>query len=157
MNEAMPHRSTAWTVGSVHAPFLPVARGCFVERDEVPEVDDVPFLHSALCQRVFTAAGEVEAAEWVLDGTLADAGASDGEIGVGLDVAPVDGALESARWALDQAVDALHAEIAAAARRGVPVPLLAEASGLDAEELGSVLDAAGAAGDTPQKELAPAG
>lgn len=154
MSEAMPHRSTAWTVESVHAPFLPVARGCSTELDDVPGDPDVHFLHPALCRRVFTAAGEVEAAEWALDRTLADA--SDSEIGVGLDVEPVDGALESARWALDQAVDALHTEIAAAARHGVPVPLLAEASGLGAEEVHSVLGAVGAA-EFSRDELLPAG
>lgn len=152
MSKAMSQQSTAWAVETVHAPFLPVTREALTGGEGVHATGntDVRFLAPALCQRVFTAAGEVEAAEWALDRTVADAAASEYEIGVGLDVEPVDVALESARWALDQAVHALHAEIAAAARHGVPVHLLAEASGLDAAQIGSLLHAGGA----PQDDLA---
>jgi hypothetical protein len=79
-----------------------------------------------------------EAAEWALDQVL-EVAASGEEVGVGFDVAPLDGALESACWSLDRAVGALHAEIRAAVRHGVPLVLLAEASATDVRELRSVL------------------
>ena len=54
---------------------------------------------------------------------LSDAAESDEEIGVGLDVEPVDGALESARWSLDQAVCVLHDMMRWSASHGVTAAL----------------------------------
>lgn len=104
------------------------------------QAGDPRFQHAGLLRRVFTAAGEVEAAEWGLDQVLDDAATSCEEVGLGFDVAPVDGALESARWTLDQAVSTLHEELRAAARHGVPLALLCEASALEARELRPVLE-----------------
>ena len=138
MSSAVSPRSTIRSADLVHVPLLPLPS----EEPETPAVDGDPrFHHAALAQRVLTAAGEVEAAEWMRDQVLEDV-ASDEEIGVGLDIGPVDGALETARWALDQAVSALHAEIRAAAERGVPLALLSEASALGVEELRLLLAAA---------------
>ena len=108
-------------------------------------------------QRVLVAAGEVKEAEWALDQVLNAAATSDEEIGLGFDVAPVDGALESARWALDQAVAVLHAQLRAAADSGVPLIDLAEASGLQTSALRTALDAASdTTAETTTKAL-PAG
>ncbi|MEX5262036.1 hypothetical protein [Kocuria sp. CPCC 205263] len=138
MSSSLFPRPTPRSVDPVHVPLLP-------ERpdDAAPgRQDDGLGLHPAgLLQRVFTAAGEVEAAEWALDQVL-DAVASGEELGIGLDVAPLDGALESARWALDRSAGALHAEIRCAARRGVPLCLLAEASATALDEVRSMLGSA---------------
>jgi hypothetical protein len=138
MSSALSPRPASRSVDPVHVPLLPERPG-----DTAPDRRDEGLgLHPAgLLQRVFAAAGEVEAAEWALDQVL-DAVASGEELGIGLDVAPLDGALESARWALDRAVGALHAEIRCAARRGVPLCLLAEASATEPDEVRSVLRSA---------------
>ncbi|MFE7629335.1 hypothetical protein [Kocuria sp. NPDC057446] len=138
MSSALSPRPTSRSVDPVHVPLLPEHPD-----DAAPDRQDEDLgLHPAgLLQRVFAAAGEVEAAEWALDRVL-DAVASGEEVGIGLDVAPLDGALESARWSLDRAVGALHAEIRCAARRGVPLVLLAEASVTELDEVRSVLRSA---------------
>lgn len=138
MSKAVFPQSTTRSADLAHTPLLPLS-------PEVPTgagglAGDPRFRRAELVRRVFTAAGEVEAAEWALDQALDDAAVSDDEIGVGMDVAPVDGTLETARWALDQATSALHAEIRAASRHGVPLAVLAEASALEACELRAVLD-----------------
>jgi hypothetical protein len=139
MSSALSPRPASRSVDPVHVPLLPERPDDAVRARR----DDGPGLHpAALLQRVFTAAGEVEAAEWALDQVL-DAVASGEEVGIGLDVAPLDGALESARWGLDRSVGVLHAEIRCAARRGVPLCLLAEASATELDEVRSVLRAAG--------------
>jgi hypothetical protein len=138
MSSALSPRPAFRSVDPVHVPLLPEHPD-----DAAPDrQDDGLGLHPAgLLERVFTAAGEVEAAEWALDHVL-DAVASGEEVGIGLDVAPLDGALESARWALDRAVGALRAEIRWAARHGVPLCLLAEASATELDEVRSVLRSA---------------
>jgi hypothetical protein len=157
MSKAVPQQSTPLAAESVHVPLLPSpeepapAPGPEVSAGEW----NLRFRHPALVERVFTAAGEVESAEWTLDQVLDDAAESDGEIGVGLDVEPVDSALESARWALDQAVSELHEAVREAATHGVSVDVLAEASGLEVGGVRAVLDAAGE-GDETRGELAPA-
>lgn len=136
-----PQSTTRWT-DLAHTPLLPLSPGAPADAGSL--AGDPRFHHAELVRRVFTAAGEVEAAEWALDQALDDAAVSDDEIGVGLDIAPVDGTLETARWALDQATSALHAEIRAASRHGVPFAVLAEVSALEACELRAALDATGA-------------
>lgn len=142
MSQAVPPQSTTHPDGVLRVPLLPLPEDPPVRAERPTGDGDPRFLHTVLLQRVFTAAGEVEAAEWELDQILDDAAVSGQEIGVGLDVGPVDGILESARWVLDQAVSTLHAEIRTAAHQGLPVVLLAEASALEAEEIRSVLAAA---------------
>ena len=138
MSRALSLRSAARSADLVHVPLLPESPVSPIEAC-ADHPDGSVLLHPAgLLQRVFTAAGEVEAAEWALDQVL-EAAASGEEVGIGFDVAPLDGALESARWSLDRAVGALHAEIRAAERHGVPLVLLAEASATDVRELRSVL------------------
>lgn len=140
MSKELSPPSTARSVDPVHVPLL----AGFPEQAGPERPDgDLGFHPAGLLQRVFTAAGEVEAAEWAVDQVL-EAAASGEEVGVGLDVAPLDGALESARWALDRAVGELHAEIRSAARRGVPLVLLAEAAATGIGELRSVLVSSGA-------------
>jgi len=137
-------RSTARSADLVHVPLLPASpdrEGPGPAGPDRPD-GDLGFHPARLLQRVFTAAGEAEAAEWALDQVL-DAAASGEELGIGLDVAPLDGALESARWALDRAVGTLHAEIRSAARHGVPLVLLAEASATDVGDVRSMLHPAG--------------
>ena len=161
MSKAVPQQSTTWAAETVHAPLLSLPAECL----DASGVDlcagdgDPRFLRPALVEQVFTAAGEVESAEWMLDQVLDDAAASDEEIGVGLDVEPIDGALESARWSLDQAVSALHDTIRSAAGHGVSVAVLAEASALEVEEVRAVLEAPGDAAGTVQEPaaLAPSG
>ncbi|GAA1768952.1 hypothetical protein [Kocuria aegyptia] len=138
MSNALSFPSTTRSVDLVHVPLLPGSP----ERPDEACADsaggDVGLHPAGLLQRVFTAAGEVETAEWALDQVL-EAAASGEEVGIGLDVAPLDGALESAHWALDRAVEALRAELRRAARRGVPLALLAEASATDVGELRCLL------------------
>lgn len=141
MSKALSPQSTIRSVDLVHVPLLPVPPEHPVAAGPDRPDGDPRFHRAGLVQRVFTAAGEVEAAEWALDQAL-EAAASGEEVGVGVDVAPLDGALESARWVLDRAVDALHAEIRAAAHHGVPLALLAEASVTEVGEIRSVLGAA---------------
>ncbi|MUN64233.1 hypothetical protein GMA12_13990 [Kocuria sediminis] len=139
MSKAVSPQSAARSTDLDPTPLLPLS-------PEAPAAaGEPPRCHEELLQCVFTAAGEVETAEWALDRALDEAADSDDEIGVGFDVAPVDGTLETARWALDQATSVLHTQIRAASRAGVPVAVLAEASALSAHELAAVLDAAGAA------------
>jgi len=135
-----PQQSTAWSVEAVHVPLLPPAPELHVEAERPACGSDPRFLHSWFTQRVLTAAGEVESAEWMLDRVLGDAAESDAEIGIGLDVAPLDGALESARWALDQAVSGLNAELRNAAQHGVPLESLARTCALEVEDVRAVLD-----------------
>lgn len=157
MSSARSPQSTTRSVGLVHVPLLPVPPGRPVAAGPDSPVGDPRFRRSGLVEAVFTAAGEVEAAQWALDQIL-EAAASGEEVGVGVDVAPLDGALESAHWALDRAVGALHAELRAAAQHGVPLAVLAEASALELDEVRSVLGAAGPGGAAlPPGELAPAG
>ncbi|MEX5271719.1 hypothetical protein [Kocuria sabuli] len=146
MSKAVFPQSTAWSTDLARIPLLPLSPEAPVDAGSL--AGDPRFHRAELVRRVFTAAGEVESAEWALDQALDDAAVSDDEIGVGLDIAPVDGTLETARWALDQATSALHAEIRAASRRGVPLAVLAEVSALEVQELRAVLDGTGA-------ELAP--
>lgn len=159
MSKAEPQQSTTWAAEAVHVPLLCLP----AERTDASEAalhaGDPRFLRPALVQQVFTAAGEVESAEWMLDQVRDDAMASDDEIGVGLDVEPVDGALESARWNLDQAVCALHHAIRSAASYGVTVADLAEVSALDVEEVRAVLEAPAlpAGADLGPAAAAPAG
>ena len=168
MSKAVPQQSTTWAAETVHVPLLPVpaeSRGPS-GADIGHGGADPRFLRPALVDQVFAAAGAVESAEWMLDQVLDDAAASDEEIGVGLDVGPIDGALESAHWALDQAVSALYDTIRSAASSGVTVAVLAEASALDAEEVLAVLEAPSvldvdvpeqpAGGGALRGELAPA-
>lgn len=157
MSKAVPQQSTPLAADSVHVPLLPLpGEGALAPDAEATAVDrDARFHHPVLVERVFTAAGEVESAEWTLDQVLDDAAESDGEIGVGLDVEPVDAALESARWALDQAVSELHEAVREAASHGVSVDVLADASGLEVGGVRAVLEAAGE-GDETRGELAPA-
>jgi hypothetical protein len=131
-------QSTTRSMDSVHVPLLSAGTE-LLDADGLSGSADPRFFHSRLVQQVFTAAGEVEEAEWALDQVLQD-GMSHDEIGVGLDVAPVDGALESARWALDQAVSALHAEIRRAARHGVSACALADAAAMDVVDVQALLD-----------------
>lgn len=138
MSKALSPRWATRSVDLVHVPLLPVSPEHPGEDGPDRPGGAVCFHPAGLLQRVFTAAGEVEAAEWALDQVL-EAVASGEEMGIGLDVTPLDGALESARWALDRAVSALRAEIRSAARHGVPLVLLAEASATDVGELRSVL------------------
>ncbi len=143
MSKALSPQSTR-SADLVHVPLLPepAVPPAPPEGPAGPGSDrpggDLRFQRAGLLQRVLTAAGEAEAAEWALDQAL-EAAASGEEVGIGLDVAPLDGALESARWSLDRAVEALHAEIRTAARHGVPLARLAEASGAETAELQSVL------------------
>lgn len=157
MSSARSPQSTTRSADLVHVPLLPALPGAPVAAGAGRPVGDPRFRRAGLVQAVFTAAGEVEAAQWALDQVLEDA-ASGEEVGVGVDVAPLDGALESAHWALDRAVGALHAEVRAAAQDGVPLAVLAEASALEVDEVRSVLGAA-APGEAalPSGELAPAG
>ncbi len=138
MSKAVFPQSTTRSADRAHTPLLPLSPE--VPADGGGLAGDPRFHHAELVRRVFTAAGEVEAAEWALDQALDDAAVSDDEIGVGMDIAPVDGTLETARWALDQATSALHAEIRAASRHGVPLAVLAEVSALEVRELHAVLD-----------------
>lgn len=140
MSKAVSPQPTTRSTDLPPAPLLPLSPDLSGDAGDL--AGDPRFRHAELVQRVFTAAGEVEAAEWALDQALDDAAASDDEIGVGFDVAPLDGTLETARWALDQATSALHAQLRAAARHGVPPAVLAEASALDACALRAVLDEA---------------
>lgn len=140
MSKAVFPQSTARSTDLVRAPLLLLSPEAPADAGSL--AGDPRFHHAELARRVFTAAGEVESAEWALDQALDDAAVSDDEIGVGLDIAPVDGALETARWALDQATSALHAEIRAASRHGVPLAVLAEVSALEVRELRAVLDVA---------------
>lgn len=142
MSKAVFPQSATRSTDLARTPLLPLSPEAPVDAGDL--AGDPRFHHAELVRRVFTAAGEVEAAEWALDQALDDAAASDDEIGVGLDVAPVDGTLETARWALDQATSTLHAEILAASRCGVPLEVLAEASALEICVLRAVLDAPGA-------------
>lgn len=155
MGKALFPRSTARSVDLVHVPLLPGSTARPVEAGPDGPDGDLGVHHAGLLQRVFTAAGEVEAAEWALD-QAHEAAASGEEVGIGLDVAPLDGALESARWALDRAVGTLHAELRCAARHGVPLVLLAEASATEVGELRSVLHPAGASGGPGPEGLATA-
>ncbi|MFI7744293.1 hypothetical protein [Kocuria rhizosphaericola] len=151
MSKALSRQSTARSVDVVPVPLLPGSPEPPVAAGRDDPDGGLRFHRPGPLQRVFTAAGEVEAAEWALDQVL-EAAASGEEVGVGLDVAPLDGALESARWVLDRAVAALHAEIRGAARHGVPSALLAEASATEEAELRSVLavaDAPAGAGPAP--------
>ncbi len=142
MSKSVSPQSAARSTDLDPTPLLPLS-------PEAPAAaGQPPCCHEELVQSVFTAAGEVETAEWALDRALDEAAGSDDEIGVGFDVAPVDGTLETARWALDQATSVLHAQIRAASRAGVPVAVLAEASALGAHELAAVLDAADPAAPT---------
>lgn len=138
MSRTVSPQSAARSTELDPAPLLPLS-------PEAAAAGEPPRCPEEVVQRVFTAAGEVEVAEWAMDRALDEAAGSDDEIGVGFDVAPVDGTLETARWALDQATSALHAQIRAASRVGVPVAVLAEASALEAHELAAVLAAADAA------------
>jgi hypothetical protein len=147
MTQAVPPQSTTGPAETVHVPLLP-APSEFPEgigaRSEQP--GDPRFRHAQRVQHVLVAAGEVETAEWTLDQVLDDVAVSGGEVGVGYDVEPMDGALESARWALDQAVSVLHDSLRDAARHGAAVDVLAEAAALDAEEVRAVLGAEEAVG-----------
>lgn len=147
MTKAVPPQPATRPAEALHVPLLP-------EPSELPEAPgdrreqdgDPRFCHAQYVQRVFAAAGEVETAEWTLDQVLDDAAGSDGEVGVGYDVEPVDGALESARWALDQAVGVLHESLREAARHGAATDVLAEAAALETGEVQAVLAAGDAAG-----------
>ncbi|MFI7585298.1 hypothetical protein ACH9DO_16125 [Kocuria sp. M1N1S27] len=157
MSSARSPQSTTRSADLVHVPLLPVPPGAPVATCPDGPVGDPRFRRAGLVQEVFTAAGEVEAAQWALDQVL-EAAASGEEVGVGVDVAPLDGALESAHWALDRAVGVLHAELRAAAQHGVPLAVLTEASALELDEVRSVLGAAAPEGAAlPSGELAPAG
>ncbi|KLU08509.1 hypothetical protein ABL57_17845 [Kocuria sp. SM24M-10] len=92
-----------------------------------------------------------------MDQVFDAAATSDEEIGIGVDVASVDGALESARWGLDQAVAALNAELRTAADSGVPLTDLAEASGLPPCQVRTALDATSetTTGALPAGQLRP--
>ncbi|MFI7482105.1 hypothetical protein ACH9EU_06770 [Kocuria sp. M1R5S2] len=155
MSKAVPQQSTPPATDSVHVPLLQLPDEGALAPDVEAVDGEVRFHHPVLVERVFTAAGEVESAEWTLDQVLDDAAESDGEIGVGFDVEPVDAALESARWALDQAVCELHRALRQAASHGVALAVLAEASGLGADGVRAVL-AAAEEGDGTRGALAPA-
>lgn len=169
MSKALSPRSTTRSADSTPAPLLtapavapmlpvPPEQSEQSVADGPDHPDGDPHVHRAgLLERVLVAVGEVEAVEWALDQLLEDA-ASGEEVGIGLDVAPLDGALESARWALDGAVGALHAELRFAASRGVPLALLAEVSGTEIGELRSVLSPSGSPGapGRPPGDPAPA-
>ncbi len=144
MSTPGPARPMTPPAGLVPDPLAPIPDGRRATGlpEDLAEYGDAQERPTDLIQRVLVAAGEVEEAEWALDQVLDTAATSDEEIGLGFDIAPVDGALESARWALDQAVAALHAELRAAAESGVPLSDLAEASGLQASALRTVLHAA---------------
>lgn len=156
MNSAPSPQPMTRPVDLVHVPLPPAGPDVPVEAGAGRPGGDPRFRRAGLVREVFTAAGEVEAAQWALDQAL-EAAASGEEVGIGLDVAPLDGALESARWTLDQAVDTLHAGLRAAARHGVPLAVLAEAAALEVDEVRSVLGACAPAGPGPTSgELAPA-
>lgn len=135
-----------WADDPAPSPLLSDLHDLIDEPAEAPEeevagVADPRFLRAELERRVLAAAGEVESAEWALDRTREEAAWGGAEIGVGLDVEPVDSELETARWSLDQAVRRLHAELHRAARHGLPVEDIARAASLEPGEVGAVLAA----------------
>lgn len=154
MNMASPPQTATRSISVVHVPLPPSPPELLAATvaDHPSPGGRRPSPPAELVRHVFTAAGEVEAAEWELDQVCADAAASGTAFGTGLDVEPVDGVLESAQWALDQAVSALHTGIRAASEHGVPDDLLAEASALDVEEIRAVLDDVADAPPTPAEE-----
>lgn len=158
-------QSTTWSVDAVHVPLLPAACEPPAGAADPTGDADPRFLHDRFAQRLLVAAGEAESAEWMLDHVLGDAAETVAELGVGLDVEPLDSVLESALWALDQATGLLHAELRSAVRHGVPLEAAARAAALDVEEVRAVLaspedgDLAASARSCPEAgrhELAPA-
>ncbi|MEX5303543.1 hypothetical protein [Kocuria sabuli] len=121
---------------------------------------DELLFHSFFTRRVLAAAGRVETAEWSFDQQVADASAL---LGCEDDAARrlwlFEADTESARWELDQAVHALHAELRLAACHGVPFTALAEAAGLDDETVTAAIHhdpVATGAGTTGGRAAAPA-
>lgn len=116
----------------------------FLLETEVPAGGDAPIaagederlFHPFFTRRVLAAAGRAETAEWAVDQQLAEAGGpGDPDRRRWL----LEAGTETARWELDQAVSALHAELRLAARHGVPFSDLAEAAGLDEETVTAAL------------------
>lgn len=112
----------------------------FLVETEAPSGRDAPLvargderlLHSFFTRRVLAAAGRAETAEWSFDQQVAETPAPLGrEDDASRRLWLFEAGTEAARWELDQAVHALHAELRLAARHGVPFAALAEAAGLD--------------------------
>lgn len=124
---------------------------------------DERLFHSFFTRRVLAAAGRVETAEWSFDQQVAETPALlGGEDDDARRLWLFEAGAESARWDLDRAVHALHAELRLAARHGVPFAALAEAAGLDDETVTAAIrhdpaaTGAGSAGARAAAHRAPA-
>ena len=103
-------------------------------------------------RRVLAAAGRVETAEWSFDQALADAGplASLDADEQAQRFCAFEAGLETERWRLDQAVEALRDELRLAVRHGVPTTLLAREAALDEADVVDLLRL----GDVPAQSRA---
>ena len=103
-------------------------------------------------RRVLAAAGRVETAEWSFDQALADAGplASRDADEQAQRLCAFEAGLETERWRLDQAVEALRDELRLAVRHGVPTAPLAREAALDEADVVDLLRL----GDVPAQSRA---